>query len=52
MGVSDPGGPLKYNVVGRRDQGFLKYTLNKYFLLDPMYTLNVDFTHFITNFIP
>ena len=47
-----PGGPLKCNVVSRRDQGFLKYTLNKYFLLKPKYTLNADFTRFLTNFTP
>ena len=47
-----PGGPLKYKVVSRHDQGFLKYTLNKYFLLEPKYTLNADFMHFLTNFIP
>ena len=47
-----PGGPLKCNVVSRCDQGFLKYTLNKYFLLKPKYTLNADFTRFLTNFTP
>ena len=47
-----PGGPLKYNVVSRGDQGFLKYTINKYFLLEPKYTLNADFMHFLTNFTP
>ena len=47
-----PGGPLKCNVVSRRDQGYLKYTLNKYFLLKPKYTLNADFTCFLTNFTP
>ena len=35
-----PGGPLKYNVVSRHNQGVLKYTLNKYFLLEPKYTPN------------
>ena len=49
---STPGGPLKCNVVSRRDQGYLKYTLNKYFLLKPKYTLNADFTCFLTNFTP
>ena len=42
------GGALKCNGVSRRDQGFLKYTLNKYFLLKPKYTLNADFTRFIS----
>ena len=46
------GGALKCNVVSRCDQGFLKYTVNKYFLLKPKYTLNADFTHFLTNFTP
>ena len=50
--VPGGGGPLKCNVVSRRDQGFLKYTLNKYFLLKPKYTLNADFTRFLTNFTP
>ena len=47
-----PGGPLKYNVVSRCDQGFLKYPLNKYFLQEPNYTLNIEFMHFLTNIIP
>ena len=46
------GGALKCNVVSRHDQGFLKYTLNKYFLLKPKYTPNADFTRFLTNFTP
>ena len=35
------GGALKYNIVSRHDQVFLKYTLTsiaKYFLLEPKYT--------------
>ena len=44
-------GALKYNVVGRRDQGFLKYK-NKYFLLKPKYTLIADFSHSLKNFTP
>ena len=48
----NPRGPLKYNLVSRRDQGILKYTLNKYFLVEPKYTLNADFTLFPTNFTP
>ena len=47
-----PPGALKYNVVSRRDQGFLKYTLNKYFLREPKDTLNADFMHFLTTFTP
>ena len=40
------GGALKYNVVKEGGgQEFLKYTLNKYFLLKPKYTLNTDFSH-------
>ena len=44
------GGALKYNVVSRCDERFFKFTLNKYFLLEPKYTLNADFTHFLPNF--
>ena len=51
-GYLGPRGALKYNVVSRRDQGFLKYTLKKYFLLKPKYTLCTDFTRFLTNFTP
>ena len=51
---SSPVGPLKYNVVSRRDQGFLNYTpfINKYFPREPKYSLNTDFMQFLTTFTP
>ena len=45
-------GLLKYDVVSMRDHGFLKHTLNKYFLLKLNYTLKDEFTCFLTNFTP